>query len=246
MRLRLLTYNIHKGIGGVDRRYDLGRIVEVIAHYEPDVALLQEVDEGVPRSRGDRQAELLAERLGMPHFLFQPNVKLRRGAYGNATLSRLPLHDRDDVELTIRPKKRRRALVATLRLEEGGHSRSVVLVNLHLGLAGFERRMQVQRLIASEALTSHHAHTPCVVGGDFNDVWGAIGPRRMTPGGFEKATGLMRTFPAIAPARPLDGVYHRGDCEATGAFAGRIQAARRASDHLPLVVDFEIGGPQSP
>ena len=30
MHFRLLSYNIHKGIGGVDRRYDLGRIVDTI------------------------------------------------------------------------------------------------------------------------------------------------------------------------------------------------------------------------
>ena len=36
MRFRLLTYNIHKGIGGVDRRYRLGRIVEAEAYIGED------------------------------------------------------------------------------------------------------------------------------------------------------------------------------------------------------------------
>ena len=42
MRFRIITYNIHKGIGGVDRRYRLQRIIETIAHYRPDIALLRE------------------------------------------------------------------------------------------------------------------------------------------------------------------------------------------------------------
>ena len=42
MPLRLMTYNIHKGIGGVDRRYDLQRIIDVIRHYDPDIVFLQE------------------------------------------------------------------------------------------------------------------------------------------------------------------------------------------------------------
>ena len=67
MRFRLLTYNIHKGIGGVDRRYRPERIVETIGHYEPDIVFLQEVDDGVPRSRRDRQVDLLAEALELPH-----------------------------------------------------------------------------------------------------------------------------------------------------------------------------------
>ena len=61
MQFRLLTYNIHKGIGGVDRRYRPERIVEVVAHYQPDIVCLQEVDEGVKRSQFHQQAELLAD-----------------------------------------------------------------------------------------------------------------------------------------------------------------------------------------
>ncbi len=30
MRFRLMTYNIHKGIGGVDRRYRFERIIETL------------------------------------------------------------------------------------------------------------------------------------------------------------------------------------------------------------------------
>ena len=55
MQFRLVTYNIHKGIGGVDRLYRPERIVETLAHYQPDIVLLQEVDDGVPRSRHHRQ-----------------------------------------------------------------------------------------------------------------------------------------------------------------------------------------------
>jgi endonuclease/exonuclease/phosphatase family metal-dependent hydrolase len=40
-RLRLVTYNIHKGIGGVDRRYRPERVIETVRHCEPDVVLLQ-------------------------------------------------------------------------------------------------------------------------------------------------------------------------------------------------------------
>src|SRR4029077_3714533 len=42
MRFQLITYNIHKGIGGIDRRYRPERIIEALGHYHPDVVLLQE------------------------------------------------------------------------------------------------------------------------------------------------------------------------------------------------------------
>src|SRR5206468_2107075 len=47
MAMRLLTYNIHKGVGGSDRRYRLERAVAVIAAEEPDLVCLQEVDRHV-------------------------------------------------------------------------------------------------------------------------------------------------------------------------------------------------------
>ena len=48
--LRVITYNIHKAIG-VDRRFRPQRIVDILRHYDADVVTLQEVDDGVPRSR---------------------------------------------------------------------------------------------------------------------------------------------------------------------------------------------------
>ena len=50
MRLRIMSYNIHRAIG-VDRRFRPQRIVRIAEHHAPDVLLLQEVDDGVPRSR---------------------------------------------------------------------------------------------------------------------------------------------------------------------------------------------------
>ena len=35
--MRLLSYNIHKGIGGRDRRYNLERICQVIEALKPDL-----------------------------------------------------------------------------------------------------------------------------------------------------------------------------------------------------------------
>lgn len=240
MQLRLMTYNIHKGIGGIDRRYRLERVAEVIGHYEADVVLLQEVDDGVPRSRGDCQVAELAERLDYRHTLFQPNVRLRRGAYGNAILSRFPIHDPVDVELTVAPKKRRRAQIARLHLESPEHSRTVVVVNLHLGLAGFERRIQLRRLLNEPAFSRTHYDTPLVVAGDFNDLWGTLGRRLLVPQGFASASGRTRTFPAVAPARALDAIYFRGDLSMPHCYRGHIRLAREASDHLPLVAEFEV------
>lgn len=240
MQFRLITYNIHKGIGGIDRRYRPERIVETLQQYSPDIVFLQEVDDGVPRSRRHRQVDWIGDALGFPHRAFQGNVRLREGMYGNAILSRFPLADVHDIELTIPLKKRRRALAAHCRLRDDDHSRSVVLINCHLGLAEFERRIQLRRLLSSELLRHTHSQTAVVTAGDMNDVWGGLGRATLEPAGFRSATGPIKTFPAFLPLRALDRIYFRGRLELHHSHASRSQIARHASDHLPLMADFEL------
>ena len=76
--MRLLTYNIHKGIGGRDRLYRLRRIIEVIENENPDLLCLQEVDRGVPRSRLHDQPKLLSEQFFSAGCTFQLNVRLKK------------------------------------------------------------------------------------------------------------------------------------------------------------------------
>ncbi len=237
---RIMTYNIHKGIGGVDRRYDLSRITETIKHYDPDFLLLQEVDHGVPRSRFQRQTVRLCEELGYGYRAYQANVRLKKGHYGNAILSRVPLTDTWNLNLTIPLKKRRRALIAKAKIMVNGHWRTLLLCNTHLGLAGFERVMQIRKLLNYDHITHLHRATPAIIGGDFNDVWRSLGRRLMSPKGFRCAVGDSKTFPAIMPVRSLDAIYYRGDLELRSSFAGHTQLARRASDHLPVIADFSV------
>ena len=240
MRFRLVTYNIHKGIGGVDRRYRLQRIVETLRHCRADVVCLQEVDQGVPRSKRQEQAAVLSEALALPHFAFQQNVKLKQGGYGNAILSRFPLTDVTHVDLTVPLKKRRRALLAHCRVQSEGHRRTVLVASVHLGLAGYERQIQLRRLLEHKLLRHATSRSSVVIGGDYNDIWGTLGKRVMQPAGYHSVSRATRTFPAVMPMRSLDRIFYRGPLHSQHAFASHTQVARQASDHLPLVVDFEF------
>ena len=235
-----MTYNIHKGIGGVDRRYDLKRIVKVIKQYRPDIAMLQEVDDGVPRSNNDRQVNRLADELEFKHSEFQPNVRLKQGCYGNAILSQFPLVEVQDLDLKVPLKKCRRALIAKTCVSAGGQSRSLVLCNTHLGLAGFERTAQIKKLLACGTIAGLKLDTPAIIGGDFNDVWVSLGRKLFLPQGFSCAVGDQKTFPAFMPVRSLDAIYFRGDMKLLSSHACRAKLTRQASDHLPIIADFEI------
>ena len=75
------------------------------------------------------------------------------GHYGNAILSRYPLEDPVHIDLTVRPKKKRGALVARWRVPVGEHGKLMTLVNLHIGLSGIERQWQLRKLFRVSHLT---------------------------------------------------------------------------------------------
>jgi len=240
MRLRALSYNIHKCIGGIDRRYDLSRIVEVIHRLDVDVAMLQEVDGGVARSNRDHQVELLAEQLGLRYYTWFPNVDVRGGGqYGNAILSRYPIIESMNLDLSIRFKKRRSALHAVLRVRHDDVDRTVHLYNMHLGLARYERRRQLRMFLDSHPFQNLHHDTPIVVGGDLNDVYGGLG-ELLAPAGFRGIERRPLTFPAWGPVRPLDAIFVRGDVDFLRLARCDSDLARRASDHRPLIAEVRL------
>ncbi|HEX8109517.1 MAG TPA: endonuclease/exonuclease/phosphatase family protein [Kofleriaceae bacterium] len=240
MRLRTLSYNIHKCIGGVDRRYDPSRIVEVIQKLDVDVAMLQEVDGGVARSNHDHQVDLLAERLGLRYRTWFPNVDVRGGGqYGNAILSRYPIIESTNLDLTIRFKKRRSALHAVLRVRHDGVDRTVHVYNMHLGLARYERRRQLRMFLDSHPFQNLHHDTPIVVGGDLNDVYGGLG-ELLAPAGFRGIERRPLTFPAWGPMRALDAIFVRGAMDFLQLSRCDSELARRASDHRPLVAEVRL------
>jgi endonuclease/exonuclease/phosphatase family metal-dependent hydrolase len=240
VRLRTLSYNIHKCIGGIDRRYDPDRIVEVIQNLDVDVAMLQEVDGGVARSNRDHQVELLAERLGLRYHTWFPNVDVRGGGqYGNAILSRYPIVESTNLDLTIRFRKRRSALHAVLRVRHDDVDRTVHVYNMHLGLARYERRRQLRMFLDSHPFQNLHHDTPIVVGGDLNDVYGGLG-ELLAPAGFRGIERRPLTFPAWGPMRALDAIFVRGAMDFLRLARCDSELARRASDHRPLVAEVRL------
>lgn len=241
MRLTVVTWNIHKCIGGRDRLYRPERVIDLMRIIHPDFLLLQEVDEGADRSLRHRQVDLIGNLVGLRHRAYFPTHRLRRsGHYGNAILSRWPLSHVEGLDLTIGARKKRGAVVARAHVRHGEHSRTVLLCNLHLGLAGSERHEQLRRFLAHEPLQRVHHGTPIVFGGDFNDLWGTLGPRHMEPLGFRRAGAMLNTFPAFLPIRPLDALYLRGPISVIACGPSAHPLARVASDHLPVVADLVV------
>ncbi|HYG62074.1 MAG TPA: endonuclease/exonuclease/phosphatase family protein [Thermoanaerobaculia bacterium] len=244
MQIRVLTYNIHRAIG-VDRRFRPERVAGIIAHYDPDLVLLQEVDEGAPRSRELDLAKEMAHVLNFPYFAVGHNVSLRKGRYGNATLSRFPIVRERNIDLTIGIRKRRGCQHTSLVLGEGRH---LEVFNLHLGLSARERHRQIELLVRCSEFVHVDGDTPVLVGGDFNDWRSLLRPAFTNGLGFRSATDnrrfgtdwAMPTYPSFSPQGALDRIYYRGPIELLTVRRCRLQASRVASDHLPVIADFDL------
>jgi endonuclease/exonuclease/phosphatase family metal-dependent hydrolase len=236
--MRILSYNIHKGIGGVDRRYNLDRVCRVIEHEKPDIICLQEVTRNAVRTLHHDQPQLLAQAFAEYHWCFQMNVRYKVGGYGNMLLSRWPFHEQHHLCLRHMKRKPRGAQVVIVDTP-AGHLR---LTNWHLGLAERERHWQVDRLLRHPTLCPKRP-LPSVIVGDFNDWRNTLAKGPFARHDFAEATAptkMFRSFPAFWGVFSLDKAFYRGDVAVDHVRIVRTKLAYFASDHLPLVLDIQI------
>jgi endonuclease/exonuclease/phosphatase family metal-dependent hydrolase len=238
--MRLLSYNIHKGIGGQDRLYRLPRVMHVIEKEKPDLICLQEVTRFGPRSPRHDQPRMLAERFEAVGHCYQMNVHYRTGGYGNLILSRWPIQARHQISLQFNRKKVRGAQTVVVETPEG----PLHLTNWHLGLGEKERCWQVDHLL-SHHLFREARSLPTLVVGDSNDWRNSLSNAVFDRHDFQHITSppsRFRSFPAFMAVMSLDKAFYRGDVHIRGAHIIQSELARQASDHLPLVLDFHLNG----
>ena len=244
--MRLLSYNIHKGIGGRDRRYPLERAIEVVEQENPDLICFQfQVDRNVKRTRHDDQPLRFVESFRPAAHLYQLNVRLKEGGYGNLLLSRWPLRSHHQISIRLDRRKPRGAQMCVVETPEG----PLHLIHWHLGLNEKERHWQAAHLL-QHALFRRCCDLPTLIVGDFNDWRNTLGRKgALGREGFHQVTAprsRFRSFPAYLPMTALDKAYTRGPITVRHARIARSRIARDASDHLPLVIDFHLEPPPSP
>jgi len=247
VKIRFVTYNIHRAIG-VDRRFRLDRVAEILSEHAPHIVFLQEVDRGAPRSRRLDLARELAGMLDFPEFVAGHNVWLKEGTYGNAILSRFPIVEERNIDLTVGRRKRRGCLFARAEVPHPSGPVEVNLFNVHLGLSARERLRQIERLLNTRELLELPFDVPCILGGDFNDWRSQLRSVLTTTSKFRCATDrrtasgirAIPSYPSFAPSGALDRLYYRGQWRLLTAYACRHQLAKVASDHLPVIVELAL------
>jgi endonuclease/exonuclease/phosphatase family metal-dependent hydrolase len=237
--LRVATYNIHKCVG-MDRRYSPERIARVLEELDADVVALQEVVCHSERGGREHQAEFLAEHLNM-QFRFGENRKHFGGDYGNVILSRFPISSFQNYDISVKEREPRGCLRAEVEIEG---SAAIHFMNLHMGTSFFERRQQVHKLLADHVLDDPTFKGRRIVAGDFNEWLNGL-TTRLFRSNFKSVEpklhlGRVRTYPGILPLVHLDHIYFDDSIELRKAFIHRSRTALVASDHLPIVAEFDI------
>jgi endonuclease/exonuclease/phosphatase family metal-dependent hydrolase len=226
-RVRVMTWNIHGGVGP-DGRFDLGRVVKAITYHDPDVVALQEVDSRRTVAPARSAFAVLREAVGH-HGVEAKSIITADGEYGQMVVSRWPFIATQVHDITHAKREPRRAIEAEIAAPGGAFR----LIATHFGLSLSERRRQARRLVA---IARPHAMTTVMLG-DFNEwFWpaslrGAL--RRELP-----AHTPYATFPSRYPLFRLDRILCWPPQAMQASFVDR--SARGVSDHLPVVADIVV------
>jgi endonuclease/exonuclease/phosphatase family metal-dependent hydrolase len=185
-------------------------------------------------------AEEIGAALGMG-WVMAPTRQLRGHQFGNVVLSRLPVKQHSQYDLSWKTCEARCCQRVELEVD---HDRALNVYNVHLGTALLERRYQAGRLAAF--VHDHRVGGPKIVLGDFNEWTRGLATTLLT----EKLKSIdlksrmggrpRRTYPGIFPVLHLDRIYYDGDVEVVDIRLSRTRKSLVASDHLPIVADVRI------
>ncbi|MFC3124830.1 endonuclease/exonuclease/phosphatase family protein [Pseudoroseomonas globiformis] len=226
MIIRVMTWNIHAGIG-MDGRRDLDRILGFIRRHRPDILAVQEVD-GRALGAAPSPFTLLQSQIGGGTAVAETIIGAD-GAYGHMLLSRWPFEDYALHDLSMKGREPRTAIFARVRTPHGGLN----VIAAHLGLKHHERRMQAAKL----KNLARNTEGPVTLLGDLNE-WTWRGPVWKALSQVFPARTAHRTFPSRCPVLRLDEIFCR-PASLLGS-SWRDTSAWQASDHLPVIAELNM------
>ena len=174
MKVRVATYNIHKGVTGIRGRPRIHEVRRAINSIDADIVFLQEVQDRNERLARHAnyppgtQLEFLADA-SYEHRAYGMNAVYPHGHHGNAILSRHTIGHFTNHDVSDHALEKRGMLHAVAHVAAGrGKPREVHLICVHLGLIQRSRQRQAHFLI-DFVQQEIPAEAPLIIAGDFND-----------------------------------------------------------------------------
>jgi endonuclease/exonuclease/phosphatase family metal-dependent hydrolase len=241
-KIRVLSYNIHKGFNQLNRKYIAEEIRKSIRLINADILFLQEVIGRNDKHNidyhewdDDSQLEYLSDSV-WHHYAYGKNAIYDHGHHGNAILSKHPFTEWKNIDISCVKKSHRGILLGKLDTD-------INVLCTHFGLLPSEQK--TQSALLSECLDELlQKKLPLILAGDFNDfslqTHKLLTQQLHLDECFEFKYGkLSRTFPSIFPIMPLDRIYFSGmelvNCERLSG-----DPWNRLSDHCALYAEFKL------
>ena len=244
MELKILSFNIHKGMSWHSRHPTLPELRQLIRQSGADLVFLQEVH-GQNESNRERmhedfesQYEFLADEIWQ-HYCYAKNAVYDHGHHGNVILSKFPILEWHKQDISTNTWEQRGILSAKISLMTPDKA-IIQAYCVHLNLFSRSRLCQYD-MLEKKIMHESDPAMPLILAGDFND-WNRQAQKtleknlqiqdchKMTHGQYAK------TFPALHPIIALDRIYVKNVVVTHAQTLKHIGI----SDHLPLMANLNL------
>lgn len=229
--LRVLTFNIHVGIG-MDNKFDLERTAKVIKDLDPDFVALQEVDRFAARSgKIDHLAEL--EKLtGMSGVFGKTVDHSPSGEYGIAILSKHPIREHKFTQFPEMENQENRGLLQiNVKFSD---DTELTFASTHFCHISETRRVEQAEKI-NEILSQ--GNTIAIIGGDFNARSNSESITLLKKH-WTDATDGTPSFSSTNPRSKIDYIFYRPE-KALKLKETKVIEDKITSDHRPVLSVLE-------
>jgi endonuclease/exonuclease/phosphatase family metal-dependent hydrolase len=233
--ITVLSYNIHYG-KGIDGKYDLNRIANVILSVSPDIVGLQEISDST-------MATELGNLTGMTAVFGQSLGRM--DGYGDAILSAHPFDWVDNLSVPSASESRYEVMGVDVDLSKiFGPETSIRFINTHfdwlktLG-SHFARLGSVE--VIEKGFFETNPYQPAILTGDLNEIPESAPLQALKKNGwvYENLGRPLPTIGAANPTRQIDYILPR-PINRWHIFTVEVLDEQVASDHRPIVMTLEL------
>ncbi len=235
MKIKILSYNVHKLFDITGRKYFLSALKEILSGMDIDLIFLQELP-GIIHQNHEKDfhkdpLEHLADQL-WDHYVYGKNAISTKQNHGNAIISKYPFVYSKNFNLSNHRLEQRGFLIGHIDVK----GKIIAVGCTHLDLTPVGRNRQIKKI--KPILQDHCEDSmPLLICGDFND-WDGQTTEKMKALHL-KTEKIGATFPSFYPVLPLDRIFYRHlNCKKIKVLNDTHW--KNLSDHLPMYGEFAL------